>query len=168
MRFDVAIPNVNEITGVGDPYREARDNALLKNAWGRERFPRLFVLSADTVVVLGRRCFGKPRSAGEAREFLRALSDRVHHVVTAAVLSTPAGGIDTVLTRSSVRFRRLSESDIDAYLAAVDPLDKAGAYDIDQRGDLIIASFSGSRTNIMGLSRELVGRWLAQHPELRP
>jgi septum formation protein len=64
------------------------------------------------------------------------------------------------LAESRVAFRSLDEATIGEYLRHVNPMDKAGAYDIDQRADLIIAGFSGSRTNVMGLPEELVAKWL--------
>ena len=61
-----------------------------------------------------------------------------------------------------MQFRKLDAKDIEAYLYAVNPLDKAGGYDIDQCSEIIIDSFQGSRTNVMGLPIEVVMPWLNQ------
>jgi len=83
-------------------------------------------------------------------------SGKEQAVLTAIAYYTPASGLKVEIVESGVVFKTLSEEIISEYFSNVDPMDKAGAYDIDQRGDLIIDSFSGSYTNIMGLPRETV------------
>ena len=112
------------------------------------------ILSADTIVWLDGRIYGKPRDLDEAREFLRGLSGRTHSVFTGVALDG-----DVKVVRSDVKFRVLSESDVDEYVMSVRPLDRAGAYDIDERGDLIVESYTGSYENIMGLPVEPLKEW---------
>ena len=66
---------------------------------------------------------------------------------------------DVKIARSDVKFRELSDAAIDEYVAAVNPIDRAGAYDIDESGDLIVESYSGSYENIMGLPVEPLKEW---------
>ena len=167
VRFEVLVPIVEELAGAADPAALALENARRKNDWGRARHPDRHVLSADTVVVLDDACLGKPVDRRQAAEFLLRLSDRDHRVVTASVFTGPGEADDEAVTVSTVHFRPLSEDDVRRYLDRVDPLDKAGAYDINQHGDLLIESCAGSRTNVMGLSRERVDAWLARHPGFR-
>jgi len=63
------------------------------------------------------------------------------------------------VARSDVKFRELSSAQIDEYVARVNPVDRAGAYDIDESGDLIVESYSGSYENIMGLPLEPLAEW---------
>ena len=160
--FDVVIPRVEEIPHAGNPRRTAEENALRKSLWCRERHPDRFIITADTTIGFDGRCIEKPVSMDEAAVFLRMFSGKTHTVFTAVGLSTPTAIPEVRLVESPVTFRALSDNDIRDYLSKVNPLDKAGAYDIDQHGDIIIRSFSGSRTNVMGLPAELVGPWLRE------
>jgi septum formation protein len=158
--FRVEVTQAEEIVYERDPARTARENALRKAEWSRVRHPRRRIVAADTVIAFGGRTVGKPRTMREARDMLRRFSGRTHTVLTAVALVRPRAAAVVKLAASEVRFRRLTAGDIREYLQRTNPLDKAGAYDIDQHGDMLIASFRGSRTNIMGLPRELVARWL--------
>lgn len=108
------------------------------------------VLCADTTVALGRRILGKPRDAGEAAEFLIALGGRRHQVITAVALRRG----DRIWQRdvvSQVRMKRLSDDELNAYLASGDWEGKAGAYGIQGMAGAFIPWISGSFTGIVGL-----------------
>lgn len=108
------------------------------------------VLCADTTVALGRRILGKPGDAGEAAEFLLALSGRRHRVITAVALRRG----DKVWEKdvvSQVRLKRLSDPELNAYLATNDWQGKAGAYAIQGPAGAFIPWISGSFTGIVGL-----------------
>lgn len=108
------------------------------------------ILCADTTVALGRRIMGKPADAGEAAEFLLALSGRRHRVITA--VSMRRG--DQVWERdvvSQVRMKRLSDLELNAYLASNDWQGKAGGYAIQGPAGALIPWISGSFTGIVGL-----------------
>jgi len=139
------VPNLNAA-------QVAEVNAGLKAraAWRPERW----VLGADTMVALERRVFGKPATLREAREFLRALSGRTHEVVTACALLGSAGGDELFHEVTRVTFRALTDETIDRYLAAVPVLDKAGAYALQEQGELLVEHVEGSRTNVIGLPVE--------------
>ena len=112
------------------------------------------VLSADTIVWFDNRIYGKPKDLDEAKEYLRELSGNVHTVFTGVAYN---GEVKVV--KSDVKFRQLSEKMIDEYVARVKPTDRAGAYDIDESGDLIVESYTGSYENIMGLPVEPLREW---------
>ena len=112
------------------------------------------VLAADTIVWFDNRIYGKPRDLDEAKEFLRELSGQTHVVFTGVAFRAPDGTERTACVESHVTFRALTEEMIDDYVARVHPTDRAGAYDIDESGDLIVASYEGSYENIMGLPVE--------------
>lgn len=108
------------------------------------------VLSADTTVALGRRILGKPNDVGEAAEFLLALAGRRHQVITAVAVRRG----DTVWERSvvsQVKMKRLSDPELNAYLASDDWRGKAGAYAIQGPAGAFIPWISGSFTGIVGL-----------------
>lgn len=115
------------------------------------------VLGADTLVFLDRRILAKPGSAEEARQMLRALSGRTHQVVTGVSLLHLRAHRETLFAVSTdVRFRSLKEGEISRYLEAIDPLDKAGGYAIQDHGEWIVEEISGSFTNVVGLPLERV------------
>lgn len=151
VEFDVVKTDAPEASYPHDPERTVRENALAK---GAAAAPRTRVLSADTIVWFGGRIYGKPRDLEEAKEFLRELSGKVHTVFTGVAFDG-----DVRVVRSDVRFRALSDRDIEEYVARVRPTDRAGAYDIDESGDLIVESYTGSYENIMGLPTEPLREW---------
>jgi septum formation protein len=151
VEFDVVKTDAPEASYPHDPERTVRENALAK---GAAAAPRTRVLSADTIVWFGGRIYGKPRDLEEAKEFLRELSEKVHTVFTGVAFDG-----DVKVARSDVKFRRLSDADIEEYVARVRPTDRAGAYDIDESGDLIVESYTGSYENIMGLPTEPLREW---------
>ena len=148
--FTVLKTDAPEVCRPDDPERTVRENALLKGAAAK----RDRVLSADTIVWYGGRIYGKPQDLDEARAFLRELSGRTHTVFTGVAYDG-----DARVVRSDVRFRTLSDAAIDAYVERVRPTDRAGAYDIDESGDLIVESWTGSYENIMGLPVEPLKEW---------
>ena len=112
--------------------------------------PEDVVLCADTTVALGRRILGKPADAGEAAAFLTALGGRRHQVITAIAVRRG----DRVLVReslSTVKMKRLSDAELNAYLTSGDWQGKAGGYGIQGLAGAFIPWISGSFTGIMGL-----------------
>ncbi len=108
------------------------------------------VLCADTTVALGRRILGKPGDAGEAAAFLTSLGGRRHQVITAIAVRRG----DRVLVReslSAVKMKRLSDAELNAYLASGEWQGKAGGYGIQGLAGAFIPWISGSFTGIMGL-----------------
>ena len=117
-----------------------------------QRLPDAFVLGADTIVVLDRQILGKPGKIEVARHMLTRLSGRQHTVLTALALlhdRRQFTRLDTVSTL--VRFRYLSQAEIEQYLTTDEPLDKAGAYAIQGHAAAFIEGFEGCYTNVVGL-----------------
>lgn len=108
------------------------------------------VLSADTTVALGRRILGKPRDIGEAAEFLLALGGRRHQVITAVAVRRGEHIWERSVV-SQVKMKRLSDVELNAYLASKDWEGKAGAYAIQGPAGAFIPWISGSFTGIVGL-----------------
>lgn len=123
--------------------------------------PGRIVLGADTVVVLDGQVLGKPRDLAAARRMLAALSGRTHDVLTGVCLIGRDGAAQSWVSRTAVNFRTLDAEAIERYLACVDVLDKAGAYAIQEHGEMVVAGVSGSWSNVVGLPVEEVVARLA-------
>ena len=160
--FTVIVPRVEEVFHADDPERTAIENARHKHDWVAERHPDHAIIAADTVLDFKRRCMTKPSSPEQAVAFLKELSAQKHTVITGVALSRPHAEMRVVAVKSSVTFRALDDALIREYFSKFDPMDRAGAYDIDEHGDMIIESYTGSYTNIMGLPREAIEDWLSE------
>lgn len=107
-------------------------------------------LSADTSVILDNQILGKPKDPAHAAQMLQSLSGREHQVITALCVAN-AQQIQSAVQISQVYFKNLSEQEISRYIATGEPMDKAGAYGIQQLGGAFIQHISGSFTGVMGL-----------------
>ena len=110
-----------------------------------------FVLAGDTVVAAGRRILPKAEDEATARRCLELLSGRRHRVLSAVALLASDGTLHERLSETAVRFKRLSEEEIAAYLASEEWHGKAGGYAIQGRAEGLIAWISGSHSGVVGL-----------------
>jgi septum formation protein len=156
MAFEVVVADVTEHEEEStDPRTMVAHNAALKAEWVAERYPTALVLGADTTVYLDGAALNKPRDAAEARAMLRRLSGRTHTVFTGLAVRRAADGLRLDGGEASeVTFKPLDEATIEAYLARVHTLDKAGGYAIQEHPELIVAEYRGSLSNIVGLPLE--------------
>lgn len=130
-------------------------NAGHKAADVATRHPEHVVLGADTVVALDGKIYGKPRDLAEARAMLGRLCGRTHEVFTGVCLSLPAENkLCRFVEATRVKFRDPAMVDLDAYLASIHPLDKAGAYAAQEDDGRLIECIEGSMTNVIGLPME--------------
>ena len=150
IEFAVVKSDAPEVSYPHDPERTVKENAFAKGA----AVSGENILSADTIVWFNNRIYGKPKDLDEAKEYLRELSGNVHTVFTGVAYNG-----DVRVVKSDVKFRNLSEVMIDEYVTRVKPTDRAGAYDIDESGNLIVESYTGSYENIMGLPVEPLKEW---------
>ncbi len=151
--FEVVVAQVTEHEeSTTDPRVMVAHNAALKADWVAARQPDAVVLGADTTVFIDGAALNKPANGVEARAMLRRLSGRSHTVFTGLALRHVASGlkIDEGVA-SEVTFKTIYDAVIEAYLARVHTLDKAGGYGIQDHPELIIAGYSGSLSNIIGL-----------------
>ena len=109
------------------------------------------VITADTIVVLGDEVLGKPKDAADARRMLRELSGQTHQVITGVVLTTKERQ-EHFSVVSNVTFKELTDDEIDYYVETYKPMDKAGAYGIQEWiGYVGVTRLEGSYFNVMGL-----------------
>lgn len=151
--FEIDVSGVDEDGIAGPPSAVALALAVLKSAAVACRHATGWVLGADTVIDLQGELLGKPAGPKQAAEMLRRLSGREHRVLTALSLQ-PAGPYTAALTglvATSVRFRELSEVEVDAYVAGGEPLDKAGAYAIQGQAGAWVTGVEGCYNNVVGL-----------------
>jgi septum formation protein len=121
------------------------------------------IIGADTVVVLDGRLMGKPENEEQAKQMLRQLSGKWHAVMTGVALYDAATRREAAdYEKTLVKFARLSEHEIDWYVATGEPMDKAGAYGIQGLGALLVEEVAGNYHNVVGLPIPLVYRLARQ------
>jgi septum formation protein len=165
IRFDVVKAEVEEDNeSTNDPETLVYQNAGTKAGWVAERNPGRYVLGADTTVFLEGLILNKPSDLDESRAMLNRLSGRTHVVYTGLIFLHRDRGIEEAeVVASEVRFRELDAGVIEAYIAAVNTLDKAGGYAIQECGEMIVAWHKGSLSNIIGLPLDETKAILTRH-----
>jgi septum formation protein len=163
------VADVDESTLGGESaeaYVERLARAKAEAGWQRmqqRNLPRAPVLSADTTVALDGRIFGKPESRDEAASMLAALSGRSHEVLTAVALKSD-DWLESVVSRSEVKFKTLTPAEIAAYVESGECDDKAGADAIQGRAGRFVVELRGSYSGVMGLPLYETGMLLDKLP----
>jgi len=167
--FEVVPPLVEEVSPAHlSPRETVLFNAGLKAASVARSQPHAVVLGVDTLVAFEGRMLGKPADLDEALVMLRALNGREHQVFSGVCLATHAGRVlRSFAERTHVRFRERTDAELRAYLARIEPLDKAGAYAAQEDRGAMIAEIDGSMTNVIGLPMETLHDELAALGVLR-
>jgi septum formation protein len=137
-------------------------NAHRKARAVAKKIPDALVLGADTLVFLDNEILGKPKHLPEARRMLAQLQGRTHQVVTGVSLIHLRSHCEKIFAVSTdVLFHPLDAEQIRNYLAKINPLDKAGAYAVQEFGEMIVSEISGSFSNVVGLPVERLRAELA-------
>lgn len=152
--FEITVSRAKELSpDKKDVYTVVCENAAAK---AKEVFFRLgcredaVVLGADTLVCIHGKALGKPKDEDDAKKMLSELSGREHSVITGVSLVDSEGEM-TDFCETAVKFRHLSSEEIDAYVATGEPMDKAGAYGIQEKGCLLVEEIRGDFFNVVGL-----------------
>lgn len=150
----VIVPNVEEVVYVNDPFRTVLENSRRKVMDVVDRAPQSsIIIGVDTVVlhpIIG--VVGKPRTVEEAKKILIELSGRHHMVISGVTLFDKESGKDLEFTDITiVKFRELTEEEIEFYVSIENPLDKAGAYGIQGLASFFIETIIGDYYNVVGL-----------------
>ena len=141
-------------------------NAHRKARVVAKKIPDALVLAADTLVFLDNEILGKPRTLADARRMIARLQGRHHQVVTGVCMMHLRRHRERIFAVSTdVLFHPLNARQIRDYLASIQPLDKAGAYAIQDSGEKIISEISGSYSNVVGLPVEKLREELAAWSE---
>ena len=158
VNFQVVPGKVEEVAHEHfSPLEVCQLNAHRKAFAVAKKIPDALVLGADTLVFLDNEILGKPRNLAEARGMLARLQGRWHQVVTGVSLIHLRKHQERIFAASTdVRFHPLDAKQIQEYTSKVRTLDKAGAYAIQESGELLISEVSGSFSNVVGLPLELL------------
>lgn len=134
--------------------------ALLKASdIGKITAKGFYIIGADTVVVYNKKVLGKPQNEQQAFEMLNMLQGKTHQVYTGiCIIDTTSGKSVTAYECTSVSFLALSEQEINAYIKTGEPMDKAGAYGIQDLGALLIKGIEGDYFNVVGLPLSRLAR----------
>jgi len=146
-----------------DPEALVCHNALGKAKEVAEKYKDSIIVGCDTVVTYNNEILGKPLTPDNAHVMLMKLSGNCHSVFSGlAVIDTQRNKELVGQDKTEVKFRSLSEKEINDYVASGEPLDKAGAYGIQERGGAFVESIKGSFSNVVGLPKELLTRFLTE------
>lgn len=150
--FTVCPAGIDEIMESILPERVPVINAVAKAEHVAVRYPADIVMGADTVIEFAGQVIGKPADKDDARRMLLSLSGQTHAVVTAVCLVCADLHLRCVFCETTaVTFRALSPAVVDEYLDKVNVLDKAGAYAIQEYGDMLVEQIAGPLDNVVGL-----------------
>ncbi|MGA0845412.1 MAG: Maf family protein [Luteolibacter sp.] len=153
LEFQVVHPNAEEIhdSALG-PALLCETNAAIKARAVAQEHPDAVVLAADTLVFLDGEALGKPDDMEQAHAMIRRLAGRDHLVCTGVCMIFPgAAAAEQFHDTSTVVFHALEDDAIAEYLRLTSPLDKAGAYGIQDHGERVVSRIDGSMENVMGL-----------------
>jgi septum formation protein len=151
IEHEVIPANIDETMRAREaPRRHAERLAREKASTIAKRDPDLITIGADTIVVINRKVLGKPADVDQAARMLAMLSGREHMVITAVAVSR-GKKLRSAVEEVRVKFRRLREDEIEAYIATGEPMDKAGAYGIQGYGATIVERIEGDYFAVMGL-----------------
>ncbi len=146
-----------------DPEVIVCNNALGKAKEVSGNHKNAIVIGCDTIVTFNNEFLGKPLTADNAYRMLKKLSGNCHSVYSGlAVIDTQARKELIGHEKTEVKFKVLSEKEIKDYVESGRPLDKAGAYGIQECGETFVESFNGSFSNVVGLPKELLLQFLAE------
>lgn len=154
--FDILVPDVDEhVSG------HARDVVGIlsrrKAEAAAQQLDSGIVIASDTLVSLNGQALGKPADEADAFHMLRTLSANTHEVFTGVTLMDAADGRnETRVARTGVRFRSLSDEEIEAYIRTGEPMDKAGAYGIQGGAGAFVEELDGSFENVMGFPVDVI------------
>jgi len=162
--FDVIAPHVeDEAPAEGEPAQVACRLAEEKALDVARRVAQGTIIAADTLVAAGGCIVGKPSDADHARRILRTLSGTRHRVITGVcVLHVRTGRKRIRHDETWCTMRRMSNAEIEAYVASGEPIGKAGAYAIQEHGDRYVTRVEGSFSNVVGLPLELLKEMLRE------
>ncbi|MEG1480637.1 MAG: Maf family protein [Kiritimatiellia bacterium] len=164
LSFEISLPTCQEVMRPGDPAGTVGSNARFKWLSVKARHPQDLILAADTVVAFNGRVLGKPSSAEEAQEWLLSYAGKSQTVYTAIAINLPERHEPVLrIEATSLTFADYGLAVVQDYLDRVQPWDRAGAYDINEYGEMLIASRIGSYSNVMGLPQGVLRDWLRAH-----
>ncbi|MBQ2942073.1 MAG: septum formation protein Maf [Clostridia bacterium] len=165
LTFTVEPADIDENIGVKEPDMLVRELSLLKATHIAKKHTgeESLIIAADTVVALNGEILGKPSDEADAERMLKTLSGNTHSVYTGYCVSdTKTGKTVAKCAETKVTFRTLSDEEIDKYIAGGSPMDKAGAYGIQDEGGAFVSGTDGEFSNVVGLPKEALTKLLKE------
>jgi septum formation protein len=164
VKFEVKIPvDSEEENSSSDPVEHVLSLSRQKATSVSGQLEDTIILGADTIVVLDSEILGKPQNKKEAFFILRKLSGKTHRVFTGITLVNRYNGkVASDYDMTEVRFNKLEDEKILAYIDTGEPMDKAGAYGIQGMGSFLVESYRGSLDNVIGLPTKKLKEVLQQ------
>jgi septum formation protein len=147
----IASPDIDETPHKGELPRVYAMRMAMEKAQAVPRGEGEIILAGDTTVAVGRRILQQADDAEMQRGFLKLLSGRRHHVLSAVCVIDADGKMRSRMSDSIVRFKQLGVAEIEAYIATKEGLGKAGGYAIQGRAEALISWMSGSHSGVIGL-----------------
>ena len=147
----IAAPEVDETPRPGELPRAYVLRVAVDKAHAVAREPDEIVLAGDTTIAVGRRILGKPEDEADLRRMLALLSGRRHHCLSAVCLIDTAGKMRTRISDTIVIFKRLTDAEIDWYVASGEGMGKAGGYAIQGKAEAFVRYLAGSHSGVVGL-----------------
>jgi septum formation protein len=147
----IASPDIDENPRKGEVPRVYALRMAREKACAVERKDGEIVIAGDTTVAVGRRILQQAADAEMQRAFLKLLSGRRHHVLSAVAVIDGDGHLRSKISDSIVRFKRLGDDEIDAYIASGEGMGKAGGYAIQGRAEALVDWMAGSHSGVIGL-----------------
>lgn len=167
--FLIVPPDIDESAFLNDsisPCQYAKTLALAKAKIVAAKYPELVVMGADTIVDFNGQIIGKACDATEAERITRKLFSNPHKVITAVAIIRLADRIEIVETDTTVVYpKKMTDEQIAEHIKSGSWRDKAGAYAIQETGDMFVEKIDGSLTNVMGMPMELFQRLLSKVPQ---
>ncbi len=153
--LEIKSKNIEEISDEEDVIEKIKDIAYKKTEEVAKENPKAFVVGADTIVEVDGEILGKPKNEEEAYKFLTKLSGRSHNVITAYSLINKEKNISIKeYSSTKVYFRKLDDEMIKWYIQSKEPMDKAGAYGIQEKGSVFVEKIEGDFFTVMGFPIE--------------
>jgi len=164
--FEAVNPKLDEPAppaGQYTPSEYAEAASYFKARSIADDYPDRTILAADTVVALGGKMYGKPKDADDARRILSTLTGTTHQVITGVTLYQPASEKRLIShAATKVTMRKMTDKELEDYIASKEWAGKAGAYAIQENADKFVTKTDGSFTNIIGLPMEMLQDMLSQ------
>lgn len=158
--FEIITAEVDETLPEGIHPRDGVEMLAVRKGEAVAKYnPEAIVISSDTLVELEGVALGKPENEADAHRMLRSLSGKTHNVHTGVAIHA-RGEVYSGIASTAVHFREITDEEIYNYIATGDPMDKAGAYGIQNGGGLFVTKYDGDYDTVVGLSVKLVKKLL--------
>ncbi|MBI2074934.1 MAG: septum formation inhibitor Maf [Candidatus Levybacteria bacterium] len=153
LKFEVLVSNQKEkVDPRLTPAELAEKLSLQKAKAVAPKYKNAIIIAADTIVVFKGKILGKPKTEENAKKMLKTLSGEAHFVITGfTIIDSDSKKSITKSVKTKVYIKKLSSEEIESYVATKEPLDKAGAYGINELGGVIVEKIEGDFYNVVGL-----------------